>query len=202
MLFATSVIAINLISFVAAQLASAPWPMFSRSQDHNSQSSVKTADNNVTIWKYEIGHAILSSPVIGADGTIYVGSDDHFVYAIDSDGTLKWKFETGMYVQSTCAIGEDNTIYVGSLDGYVYALDGLNGDLKWRTGLNGLIYSSPVISNDGTIFIGSYDKHLYALDEHDGSVKWKYLVGSPILSGNPVYSSPALSNDGSLFRKR
>ena len=31
------------------------------------------------------------APAIGADGTIYVGSDDHALYAITPDGTVAWK---------------------------------------------------------------------------------------------------------------
>ena len=32
------------------------------------------------------GGAIESSPAIGSDGTIYVGSDDYYLYAITSTG--------------------------------------------------------------------------------------------------------------------
>ena len=40
---------------------------------------------------------IYSSPAIGSDGTIYVGSDDCKLYAINSNGTLKWSYTTGDY---------------------------------------------------------------------------------------------------------
>ena len=63
-----------------------------------------------------------SSPAIGADGTIYVGSKDYSLYAINADGTQKWKFTTGGFVQSSAAIGTDGTIYFGSVDGNLYAL--------------------------------------------------------------------------------
>ncbi|MCD6238856.1 MAG: PQQ-binding-like beta-propeller repeat protein [Thermotogae bacterium] len=33
-------------------------------------------------WKYRTGHKVRSSPAIGKDGTIYVGSYDHHLYAI------------------------------------------------------------------------------------------------------------------------
>ena len=35
-----------------------------------------------------------SSPAVGADGTIYVGSSDDNLYAVNPDGTQKWKFTT------------------------------------------------------------------------------------------------------------
>jgi hypothetical protein len=42
-----------------------------------------------------------SSPSVGPDGIIYVGSDDDNLYAIKPDGTLKWKFPTGGLIDSS-----------------------------------------------------------------------------------------------------
>jgi outer membrane protein assembly factor BamB len=33
-------------------------------------------------WRFEIGNWVSSSPAIEADGTIYVGSEDSYLYAI------------------------------------------------------------------------------------------------------------------------
>jgi outer membrane protein assembly factor BamB len=64
-----------------------------------------------------------SSPAIGSDGTVYVGSYDHKVYALNGrNGARKWVFVTGDVVQSSPAIGPDGTLYVGSWDHKVYAL--------------------------------------------------------------------------------
>ena len=38
---------------------------------------------------------IQGTPAVGDDGTIYVGSQDNKLYAINSDGTLKWSYYTG-----------------------------------------------------------------------------------------------------------
>ncbi len=32
-------------------------------------------------WKHGTGSYVMSSPAIGADGTLYVGCDDGYVYA-------------------------------------------------------------------------------------------------------------------------
>ncbi|MEM2089259.1 MAG: PQQ-binding-like beta-propeller repeat protein, partial [Thermoproteota archaeon] len=66
----------------------------------------------------------VSSPAIGYDGTIYVGSHDNYTYALNPDGSLKWKYETEAWVDSSPAIGSDGTIYVGSNDGGLYAIGG------------------------------------------------------------------------------
>jgi PQQ-like domain len=39
-------------------------------------------------WSYLTGLYVHSSPVIGADGTIYVGSDDSYLYAITASGNI------------------------------------------------------------------------------------------------------------------
>jgi len=63
-----------------------------------------------------------SSPAIGADGTIYVGSWDGKLYAVNPDGTEKWVFTTLNQIQSSPAIADDGTIYFGCDDGKVYAV--------------------------------------------------------------------------------
>jgi len=75
-------------------------------------------------WKYEIEGLVYSSPAIGSDGTIYFGSTDNYVYALNSDGTLRWKFETGAEIYCSPTIGMDGTIYIASNDGYLYAISG------------------------------------------------------------------------------
>ncbi|MEM2175649.1 MAG: PQQ-binding-like beta-propeller repeat protein, partial [Candidatus Micrarchaeia archaeon] len=103
-----------------------------------------------------------SSPAIGKDGTIYVGSWDNYLYAINPDGSLKWKFKTGDNVRSSPAIGKDGTIYVGSYDNYLYAINP-DGSLKWKFKTGSSVYSSPAIGKDGTIYVGSWDTYLYAI---------------------------------------
>ena len=75
-------------------------------------------------WRYETDYGILSSPAIGSDGTIYVGSYDEHLYAIKPDGSLKWKYKTNDDIFSSPAIGSDGTIYVGSYDNHLYAIQG------------------------------------------------------------------------------
>ena len=88
--------------------------------------------NGVLNWRYRVEEwEVRSSPAIGSDGTIYFGSDDGYLYALDRSGALEWRYETGLPVRSSPAIGADGTIYFGSDDGYLYALD-RNGALNWR----------------------------------------------------------------------
>ena len=64
-----------------------------------------------------------SSPAIGSDGTVYVGSEDTKLYAINGKTGVKlWEFKTGGPVESSPAIGPDGTVYVGSNDNKLYAI--------------------------------------------------------------------------------
>ena len=49
-----------------------------------------------------------------ANGVVYVGSDDHNVYALNaSTGAKLWSFTTGDYVDSSPAVA-NGVVYVGS----------------------------------------------------------------------------------------
>ena len=87
------------------------------------------AANPTTNWEtpYSTGGTIFSSPAIAADGTVYIGSNDNKLHAINSDGSSKWTFTTGDWVDSTPAIGADGTVYFGSWDNQLYAIDPSNG---------------------------------------------------------------------------
>ena len=142
-------------------------------------------------WAFTTGSTIRSSPAIGADGTVYVGSFDDKLYAINVDGTQKWAFTAGSSVYSSPAIGSDGTIYVGSEDGKLYAIDA-DGTKEWAFTIGPLVFSSPAIGSDGTVYVGSYDNNLYAI-KPDGTKKWASTTGSY------VYSSPAIGSDGIVY---
>ena len=111
------------------------------------------------LWEFETGgwngwmHS--SSPAIGSDGTVYVGSGDNKLYAINGkSGAKLWEFETGSFVLSSPAIGSDGTVYVGSYDTKLYAINGKSGVKKWECETGGGVTSSPAIGSDGTVYVG------------------------------------------------
>ncbi|MBE7499156.1 MAG: PQQ-binding-like beta-propeller repeat protein [Verrucomicrobiales bacterium] len=149
-------------------------------------------------WGFLTGAEIFSSPAIGPDGTIYFGSNDHFVYAVDGGtGVKRWSFETGGWVRSSPAVGSDGTVFVGSDDPYVYALEGVTGALRWATLLGaaaGLSMrdSSPAVGFDGTVYIGDGEQNLVALNGATGAVQWTLPIGWN-------RSCPAIGADGTVF---
>ena len=82
-------------------------------------------------WKFETNGQIDSSPALGDDGTLFVGSNDDYLYALDSEtGKLKWKLKTLNDV-STVSIGLNNQIYFHDYIN-IYSVDGNSGKLKWK----------------------------------------------------------------------
>ena len=163
-----------------------------------------SAQDNVLKWSYTIGcWAALPlweapSPAVGADGTIYMGSDDHRLYALNPDGTLKWFYQTGGAIRSSPAIGANGTVYIASGDGRLYALYE-NGTLRW-TFDNVYGYPSPAIGPDGTIFIGERNYpyiSLFALYEN-GDLKWSFntVITLPAIA---IDSCPAIGPDGTIY---
>jgi outer membrane protein assembly factor BamB len=65
-------------------------------------------------WRFPIPDTAGSSPAIGADGTIYMGSSDRNLYAINPNGSLKWKFFLESWHQNCPAIAPDGSVYIGA----------------------------------------------------------------------------------------
>jgi outer membrane protein assembly factor BamB len=142
-------------------------------------------------WRYTTGGNVRGCPAVAADGSVYFGSDDGWLYAVTDGGNLLWSYETGDRIWSSPALAADGTVYVGSMDGCVYAIDP-TGALKWSYKTDGMVSSSPALATDGTAYVGSFDSCLYAIDP-SGTLKWRYATGGYIMS------SPAVAADGTVY---
>jgi len=146
----------------------------------------------ILVWRYQTADAVNSSPAIGSDGTVYIGSADNKLYAVNPAGGSDWNFPTGLAVNSAPALGADGKIYFGSNDVYVYALHPDGGVKYWDYKTDGYVSSSPAIGADGTVYVGSGDENLWAF-ESDGDFLWK------LKTGGDVGSSPAVASDGVIY---
>jgi eukaryotic-like serine/threonine-protein kinase len=141
----------------------------------------------------------LSSPAI-AGGIAYIGSGDHYVYALDAaTGALRWKFLTGDVVHASPAVA-GAAVYVGSWDRYFYALDARSGAFRWRfaTGDDRAIHNQVGIVGSAAVsgamvYFGCRDGTFYALDARSGTLAWKHdergswVIGSPAVNDGVVY---------------
>ncbi len=168
-----------------------PWPMFRRDARHTGTSPYKGPLIPRFQWSYATGGAVDSSPAVGSDGTVYVGSEDANLYAVGSRGSLQWSFATGGELSSSPAITGTGTVYIGSWDNALYAVDRAAGAAQWSYLTGDRVHSSPALGTDGALYFGSYDARLYALDS-GGSLRWTYATGSGI------HSSPAVGGAGRI----
>jgi outer membrane protein assembly factor BamB len=140
-------------------------------------------------WQFSIGFPILSSPAV-VDGTIFIGSLNTEVFALDSfSGPAKWNFKTGGEVLASPTVA-DGVVYIGSGDGNLYALDAETGRELWRFAATNAVSSSAAVV-DGVVYFGSDDANLYAVDAVTGQEIWRSRIG-------PAFSSPAVV-DGVLY---
>ncbi|MFD2516429.1 outer membrane protein assembly factor BamB family protein [Salinimicrobium flavum] len=174
----------------------------SRHTAYYHSSSVKNKPE--ILWKVKTGAQVISSPVL-VDDVVYIGSEDHFLYAIDAaNGAVKWKYQTKGPVNSTPAVAQGKVMFL-SYDGNFYALDQTDGKVVWtfKTGgeskfkvkdyFNGSFqpdfwdfYLSSANVLDNKVYFGSSDSHVYALDIETGDLVWSYKTGAS------VHSSPAI----------
>jgi len=166
------------------------WGMFGYDLRHTHSSPFTGPNSPAKKWEYAIGGYVYSSPAIDWNGTIYVGSMDYKVYAINHDGSTKWEFATDNWVFSSPAIDCDGTVYAVSYNGSLYAINP-DGSKKWVVSMGGDPWSSPVIGTNGMIYAGA-GNDLYAINP-DGTVQWTFVAG------DKIYSSPAIQYDGTVY---
>ncbi len=121
-------------------------------------------------WSYPLLETAQGTPVVGADGTVYVSSwgrgfssgvaEGGQLYALSPEGNLLWQGPYGCI--STPVIGEDGTVYSSGLDYKLYALSPA-GEVLWSYQLGQLVAGSPVIAPDGTLYVGCSNGYLYAI---------------------------------------
>ena len=176
-------------------------------------------DGGAAGMKWGLG---FSSPAIGPEGSVYVGSANGAMYAFHGSsgsggtlGTARWTFLTRGPVLSSPAlvlrgdpfppyrsrtppyafVSEVHGVLVfGSNDGFVYGLDSNDGGMLWRYRTSGAVTSSPAVDSEGVAYVGSRDGGVYALNTTTGAPIWRFRTDGA------VESSPALSEgDNSLF---
>ena len=146
------------------------------------------------LWSYATGGPVeLSTPALGSDGTLYVGSGDKKLYALNgTTGALKWTYAAATAVSASPAVATDGTVYFRD-DTTLYALtnQGTSATLKWSFTLSGATYASPAVAADGTVYVGATGA-FYAVNPN-GTQKWKFTTNGD------VYTSPAIAHDGTVY---
>ena len=147
------------------------------------------------LWTLELPNMSWSTPAIGADGTLYLGSGIRApgsLVAVDPAGFVRWVLDGLDGITSSPAIGPDGTIHVAG-GHHVHAVDP-RGEIQWiyETSDDTFGFSSPAVASDGTIYVGGIDERLYAIDR-DGSLKWTFKAS------DRVWSPSSIGPDGTIY---
>jgi len=150
--------------------------------------SPTTVSRLVPYWTASTGDQIrYSSPAV-AGGVVYVGSQDHKLYAFHAaTGSILWTASTGGPIGDSSPAVAGDVVYVGSEDNKFYAFHAATGSILWAASTGGPINSSPAVAN-GVVYVGSQDHKLYAFHTATGDILWTASTG------DQIRSSPTVAN--------
>ena len=140
-------------------------------------------------WSFALGDRAYGAPAVGADGTIYVGSDSKALFAISPAGQLIYKLDVDGEADVAPLLTPDGRLVVAAGD-TVYALR-KNGDVAARFRARKKVYSAPAWAPDGRIAFGAQDDRLYILGPG-------LSLDRAIDLGADVDCAPAALDDGSF----
>ena len=143
---------------VGAQTIDSPddesWPQFGYDDGNTGYASANTGptDRVIEEWLFTMRSGEQSQqsgdPVV-VDGTIYLGSTNGTMYAVDAeDGSEQWSTDVERDIESAPAV-VDGTAYVGSKNGDVYAFDTGDGTERWQFATGDTVYRENKASASG-----------------------------------------------------
>lgn len=189
-----------------AQLADSPWPMANRDARHTGRSEFNgpgCVTEPSVAWHAEFRRSAKSSPIIGPDGTIYLGIKKSICAFEPADGAEAWCWRLPATMRrNAAAINVFGLLFIGARDNRLWALDSTDpvnpGNPVWfvAVGNDGDVNTSAAVTSDGTVYmVGTFNGVFHALDQEDGSLRWPPIPSA----GNVSYSSPAVGPDGTVY---
>ena len=169
------------------------------------------AESGIPLWRFETQDPIVSSLALQGD-TLYIGSTDGFLYAIDTTACTNicpavavQAFDTGSSIWAAPLLVKD-VIYVPAMSGRLYAQNAADitqavpgFSFEAAAGLT----MDPVLANADTLLVGGIDKELYALDPATGNQLWNepfgggnWFWGKPLVDGDTIFIADL---DGNVY---
>lgn len=157
------------------------------------------------VWSYQTGARVFASPVVGHEGTIYVGSLDGQFVALSHDGSLKWRYSAGQKVYPSALVTGTSVIF-GTHQRELVSLS-LEGQPRWKLPLQDVVDASATLGPDGRIYVAA--NGAYAVDLL-GRLHWhrptaSHVRGAPaihpsglVIIGTTAGSLIALRSDGTV----
>jgi outer membrane protein assembly factor BamB len=203
----TAAIAATLVAAGPAPAAQALWPSMRHDTRNTGATRVAAHYRGDQPWAFHTGKGIFSTPVIGADGTIYVGSADTRFFALTPSGRVRWQRRTGGIIDAAAAIGpydpQSRTAPVtfGSGDERLYQVRADTGRLRWTlkaprppadTQLVSWWEGNVAPGPDGDLYVGNTGGGAYRITPQ-GKVRWVDQ------RTNSVWTTPAFGPEGTTY---
>ncbi len=174
--------------------AGSGWPQLKRD---GPKTGIATANGPVlpsVAWSYNAGSAIVSGPILANDGTVYIGTENYRVLAVNQGGSRKWEYvppdSGGSQPPTYLFVNSKSRVVLGTQNGYVIGLQ-TDGKEDWKFDTRNAPYGSsepqavrsPIggASNYGRVLVGTDKGLLYELEdgafagvrrsEADGAIK-------------------------------
>ena len=197
------------------------WSQFRGNDAKTAASTAKTTPPLEQKWVAPIG-LVNSSPSVVGD-TVYVGSYDGHLYAVDADrGHVRWKVAFGKPIYASpvvadgrvfiCCTGEkavserakQATCRIACLEAktgkVVWDHSLIRGDVRYDLGKWAGGWASPVL-DASKVYIGSDDRGIYALDRKDGRTVWRFSTAGRVHSAQTLVEDTLYSgcHDGFVY---
>lgn len=199
-------IALCCLFFAAATSSHGAWTTFHGNNQRNGRTPAIVPTNSTLKWSRDLNGPMVTGPVVGPDGTIYIANQDeskvpkNYLNALRPDGSVKWRHLLPWFEDltlATPAVDSSGRVYGGTANGFFYCIHP-DGQLLWSKQFSRPIRSHTLIHSNGTIF-AVFEHNLTAMDA-SGMILWQSDLGENVyggategLDGNVyIYSSTGL----------
>jgi len=160
----------------------------------------------VTLWKYDAGGAILTSPALYGDIlSIYIASEGQVVAVSILSGVQVWNNTlTSQGDNSGSPVVNNGTLYIALSSGTLAALSATDGSVLWSyssTVSGNFPQFSPAVDEDGNVYVVDTGGNLYAFAP-DGTSIYEGVNVANIASGVTYFDGNLYMGDnfGTLYQ--
>jgi len=126
-------------------------------------------------WKYKAEKGIFSHPAVNQT-SVFLGSDDQKIHALDLKGNLRYTLECDSEIRSYLLI-DGNRLYFSTQDDFFFCYDLNKRKPKWKIKC-GAEVRTPILQDKNRLFFTAWDSVLYCLNKKKGDILWWNIVPS------------------------
>lgn len=173
------------------------WPTYQFDSGRTGYNPDPGTSHEDRTGHWSIAMRVSGTPAV-ADGTVYVGSLDGFLIALDATtGEEHWRFTVETEADNTfwaTPVPDGGSLYIHSDTG-IYALDRASGEQHWRVQPEiERLRPETVAISDETVYVERARTAVAALDAATGEERWRYDTEDYSIS-----SAVALVDDAVYF---